>query len=99
MYLHIKCTDSDVLLVLVRSQYVHENTKFSLQSFSSKQISLKLRSFCVCDRKLDFAHLGGTGLIGVGGLLSWMIPWTMVGEGGLGVVFSRTRKQSLFKIA
>ena len=60
MYLHMKCTDSDVLLVLARSRYVHENTEFSLQSFLSKQISLKLPSFCVCDRKPEFAHLGGT---------------------------------------
>ena len=45
MYLHMKCTDSGVLLVLARSRYVHENTVFSLQSFSSKQISLKLLSF------------------------------------------------------
>ena len=29
----MKCTDSDVSLVLSRSQYVHENTEFSLQSF------------------------------------------------------------------
>ena len=42
----MKCTDSGVLLVLARSKYVHENTEFSLQSFSSKQILLKLRSFC-----------------------------------------------------
>ena len=45
MYLHMKCTDSNVLLVLSRSQYVHENTEFSLQSFLSKQILLLLRSF------------------------------------------------------
>ena len=63
MYLHIKCTDSDVLLVLARSLYVHKNTKFSLQSFLSKQILLKLCSFRVCNRKPDFAHLGGTGHI------------------------------------
>ena len=36
----MKCTDSDVSLVLSRSQYVHENTKFSLQSFLSNQFSL-----------------------------------------------------------
>ena len=56
MYHHMKCTDSAVSLVLSRSQYVHENTKFSLQSFSSKQILLLLHSFYICDRKPIFAH-------------------------------------------
>ena len=56
----MKCTDSDVSLVLSRSQYVYENAKFSLQSFSSKQISLLLPSFHVCDRKPIFAYLHGT---------------------------------------
>ena len=45
MYHLMKCTDSDVLLVLSRSQYVNENSKFSLQSFSSKQILLVQHSF------------------------------------------------------
>ena len=36
----MKCTDSNVSLVPARSLYVHENTKFSLQSFSSKQFLL-----------------------------------------------------------
>ena len=36
----MKCRDSDVSLILVGFQYVHENTEFSLQSFSSKQILL-----------------------------------------------------------
>ena len=57
MYLHMKCTDSGVILVLARSQY--ESTEVSLQSFSSKQILLKLRSFRVCDRKPIFAQLRG----------------------------------------
>ena len=57
----MKCTYSDVSLVLSRSQYVHENTEFSLQSFSSKQILLLLRSFRVCDRKPIFAQLRGSG--------------------------------------
>ena len=56
----MKCTDSDVSLVSSRSQYVYENTKFSLRLFPSKQILLLLHSFCVCDRKLDFAHLHGS---------------------------------------
>ena len=55
----MKCTASSVLLVLARSQYVHENTEVSLQSFSSKQISLLLHSYRVCDRKPNFAQLRG----------------------------------------
>ena len=57
MYFHLKCTDSDVSLILIRSQYVHENTECQTHicllclTFSSKQISLLLHSFCVCDRK------------------------------------------------
>ena len=59
----MKCTDSDVSLVLSRSQYVHENTEFSLQSFSSNQFSLLQRNFHDCDGKWIFAHLRGTGHI------------------------------------
>ena len=57
----MKCTDSNMLLVLARSQYVHENTEFSLQSFSSKQFSLLQGNFRVCDGKSIFAHLRGSG--------------------------------------
>ena len=63
MYHHMKCTDSDVSLVLSKSQYVHENTEFSLQSFSSKSGHLDLSLFLflvkysVGNKFLELAHM------------------------------------------
>ena len=56
----MKCTDSNMLLVLARSQYVHENNEFSLQSFLSKQFMLLQHNFHICDGKSIFAHLRGS---------------------------------------